>query len=598
MKIKLSDYVAKFIAGQGVDTVFAISGGASLHLIHSVHSNPHLRLVCPHHEQAAAMGADGYARVKGDIGVAVATSGPGATNLITGICCSFYDSVPVLFITGQVSTFRTVGDSGVRQIGFQETPTVDICRPVTKYAVSLADPNRIRYELEKAVAMMRAGRQGPAVVDIPDNLQRALIDEDELETFEGLESTEIRYPFDERFRLELLAAIAKAQRPVVIAGWGIHLARVEEAFLEFVESLNLPVALTWGAADLMPEDHPLNLGRFGTHGMRHTNFAVQNADLILSLGSRLDTKATGSPVNTFARGAYKVMVDIDANELAKFDRFDLRIDLPLQVDLREFFERFTKQELWDAQSSVTGWSAQTREWKRMFSAFDAKARSHQADGIDPYLLFEELSASCPENTIVTVDTGCSIAWSMQAWGFKAGQRIFHDYNNTAMGWALPAANGAWFARGGQQPILCVVGDGSFMMSMQELATVLHHSIPVKIILMNNSGYSMIRQTQEQWLDSDYVASSRQGGISFPNFSKISESFGLHYIRINRDDDLIEGLRSVMSHHGPLLCEVIVSESARVIPQVKFGRPNEDMEPLLPREVLSRELMIPENSSKE
>jgi len=314
MPTKLSDYIAKFVAELGVDTVFAISGGASLHLIHSVHANPRLRLVCPHHEQAAAMGADGYARVKGDIGVAIATSGPGATNLLTGICCSYYDSVPVLYLTGQVSTFRSVGDTGVRQIGFQETPIVDICRPVTKYAVSISDPSRIRYELEKSVAMMQDGRQGPAVVDIPDNLQRVLIEEDQLEPFEGLDRGEIRFAFDEPARIELLQAIARAKRPVVIAGWGVHLAKVEEPFLEFVESLNLPVALTWGAADLMPENHPLNLGRFGTHGMRHTNFAVQNADFILSLGSRLDTKATGSPVNTFAPGAYKVMVDIDANE--------------------------------------------------------------------------------------------------------------------------------------------------------------------------------------------------------------------------------------------------------------------------------------------
>lgn len=593
MQIKLSDYVAKFIAGQGVDTVFAISGGASLHLIHSVHANPHLRLVCPHHEQAAAMGADGYARVKGGIGVAMATSGPGATNLVTGICCSYYDSVPVLYLTGQVSTFRSVGDTQVRQIGFQETPTVDICRPVTKYAVTLSAPDRIRYELEKAVALMRAGRQGPAVVDIPDNLQRALIEEDRLESFEGLQAaTDSRFLFDERAKGELLTAIAKAERPVVIAGWGIHLANVEQAFLRFVESLNLPVALTWGAADLMPEDHRLNLGRFGTHGMRHANFAVQNADLILSLGSRLDTKATGSPVNTFARGAYKVMVDVDANELAKFDRFDLRLDLLLQADLREFFQRFTVQELQSARCAVTDWLSRTGEWRGTFAEFDARARAEQADGVDPYRLFEQLSATCPVDALVMVDTGCSIAWSMQAWRFKAGQRLFHDFNNTAMGWALPAANGAWFASGGRQPVLCVVGDGSLMMSVQELATVLHHSIPVKIVLVNNSGYAMIRQTQDQWLDSDYIASSRQGGISFPCFSKLAEAFGLEYVRIDTGEYLTEGLELVLASPGAVLCEVVVPEAARVIPQVKFGRPNEDMEPLLPRDLLSSLMCIP------
>ena len=535
------------------------------------------------------MGADGYARVKGDIGVAIATSGPGATNLLTGICCSYYDSVPVLYLTGQVSTFRSVGDTGVRQIGFQETPIVDICRPVTKYAVSISDPSRIRYELEKSVAMMRAGRQGPAVVDIPDNLQRVLIEEDQLEPFEGLDRGEIRFAFDEPARIELLKAVARAKRPVVIAGWGVHLAKVEESFLEFVESLNLPVALTWGAADLMPENHPLNLGRFGTHGMRHTNFAVQNADMILSLGSRLDTKATGSPVNTFAPFAYKVMVDIDANELAKFERFDLRLDLILQTDLREFFQHFTPQDLLTARYPTSDWFSQNDRWKTVFTEFDSKARAELASGVDPYFLLSELSASCPADTLVLVDTGCSIAWAMQAWRFKLGQRMFHDFNNTAMGWALPAAVGAWFASGGTQPLICVVGDGSFMMSVQELATVMHHSIPVKIILVNNSGYAMIRQTQDQWLDSNYVASSNQGGLSFPRFSTLSEAFGLEYVLVDADCNLREKLEDVLAHPGAVLCEVVIPEEARVIPQVKFGRPNEDMEPLMPRRMFA-ELM--------
>jgi len=438
---------------------------------------------------------------------------------------------------------------------------------------------------------MRSGRQGPAVVDIPDNLQRVLIEEDQLEPFEGLDRGEIRFAFDEPARIELLQAIARAKRPVVIAGWGVHLAKVEEPFLEFVESLNLPVALTWGAADLMPENHPLNLGRFGTHGMRHTNFAVQNADLILSLGSRLDTKATGSPVNTFAPGAYKVMVDIDVNELTKFERFDLRLDLILQTDLREFFQRFTQQDLLTARYAINDWFSLSDRWKTVFTEFDSKARAEQTSGVDPYFLLSELSASCPADTLVMVDTGCSIAWSMQAWRFKLGQRMFHDFNNTAMGWALPAAVGAWFASGGTQPLICVVGDGSFMMSVQELATVMHHSIPVKIILVNNSGYAMIRQTQDQWLNSNYVASSNQGGLSFPRFSKLSEAFGLEYVLVDADCNLREKLEDVLAYPGPVLCEVAVPEEARVIPQVKFGRPNEDMEPLLSREVFTYQMGI-------
>jgi acetolactate synthase-1/2/3 large subunit len=341
----------------------------------------------------------------------------------------------------------------------------------------------------------------------------------------------------------------------------------------------------------MPEQHPLNLGRFGTHGMRHTNFAVQNADFILSLGSRLDTKATGSPVNTFARAAYKVMVDIDSHELTKFDKFNMHLDLKLQTDLGDFFNRFTIEELLQAKCATESWLSKTIAWKNTFTTFDANHRFTLMNGVNPYRLFNELSEKVTADALVMIDTGCSIAWSMQAWQLKRGQRLFHDFNNTAMGWALPAANGAWFASGGKKAVLCIVGDGSLMMSIQELATSRHHSIPVKIILVNNSGYAMIRQTQDQWLNSDYIASSKQGGITFPNFSNISEAFGLDYVCIDTDDTLAENLERVIAHPRAVLCEVIVSAAARVIPQVKYGHPNEDMEPLISRDLLARETLI-------
>lgn len=590
MKIKVSDYVARFIARCGVDTVFGISGGASLHLLHSVADHPRLRLACPHHEQAAAMAADGYARASGGIGVAITTSGPGATNLVTGACCSFYDSVPVLLITGQVSTFRSVGDTGVRQIGFQETPIVEIIRPVTKYAVTIDDPTRIRYELEKAVALMRSGRPGPALVDIPDNLQREMVEEDDLLGYRpDPPAASSRFLSAASARPAILEAIAGATRPVVVAGWGIHLAGVEEDLLRFVEALDLPVALTWGAADLLPEGHRLNLGRFGTHGMRHSNFAVQNADLILSLGSRLDTKSTGSPVNSFARAARKIVVDIDPFELGKFEAFGLDIDLLVEDDLRHFFPLFDADDLRPVAVDRPDWFACIDAWREVLGRFDAD-RGVAGDAVNPYALFARLSELAPGDAHIMVDTGCSIAWSMQAWRFQGCQRLFHDFNNTAMGWSLPASVGSFFAAP-ERPVVCVIGDGSLMMCLQELATIKHHGIPLKIILINNAGYAMIRQTQDQWLGSRYVASSHQGGLSFPGFDRIAEAFGFGYVAIERQDQVETGLRSVMSGSGPVLCEVRVPESARVVPQVKFGRPNEDMEPLLPRDLFGSSMII-------
>lgn len=593
MLIKLSDYVAQYLVKIGVDTVFAVSGGASLHLIHAIGDNPLIRLVTPHHEQAAAMAADGYARTVNNIGVAVATSGPGATNLITGMCCSFYDSVPVLFITGQVSTFRMAGNTGVRQIGFQETPIVDICKAITKYAVTISDPNLILYELEKAIFIARSGRPGPVLIDIPDNLQRAMIDGSKLAGYDakvanGLSESDV---IQASVIDKVLDLVKASERPIIVAGWGLHLSGMEKSFIQFAESLNIPVALTWGASDILSYDHPLYVGTFGTHGTRHANFAVQNADLIISLGSRLDTKATGSPINTFARNAKKVIVDIDANELKKFEFFELIVDILINDSLQNFFNIFTKMNLRGLRKEYRAWFDKIDYWRAVSkNARDSEPKSK--NDIDPYELIEAFSKKVNPGARIFVDTGCSIAWTMQAAKFKDGTRVFHDFNNTAMGWALPASIGSYFANNAG-PIYCVVGDGSLMMTMHELATIKHHKIPVKIILMNNSGYGMIKQTQDQWLNSIYYASSYEGGLSFPDYSHLSNAFSLEYCEINSTNNLMEKLDHINSAPHAILCNVVISRNARVSPQVKFGCPNEDMEPLLDRDLFNECMIIPQ-----
>ena len=592
MQVKLSDYVAQFLVEIGVDTVFAVSGGASLHLIHSVGDNPLIQFVTPHHEQAAAMAADGYTRTKNNIGVALATSGPGATNLITGMCCSFYDSTPVLFLTGQVSTFRMVGNTGVRQIGFQETPIVDICKSITKSAVTISDPNMILYELEKAIYIAKSGRPGPVLIDIPDNLQRAMIDRSKLVRYNPEASNDLGQVnlIKESTVDKVLDLINHAQRPVLIAGWGLHLSSMEESFIQFAEALNIPVVLTWGAADILPFDHPLYIGTFGTHGTRHANFAVQNADLIISLGSRLDTKSTGSPVNSFARSAKKVVVDIDIAELNKFENFGLSVDVLINDSLQNFFNIFSKINLVKLKKEYKRWFERINFWQAVSLAVKAPEYTSE-NAIDPYRFMETLSLSMHPGARVFVDTGCSIAWIMQAAKFNTGTRVFHDFNNTAMGWALPASIGSYFAnRTGS--IYCIVGDGSFMMTMHELATLKHHKIPVKIFLINNSGYGMIQQTQDQWLGSNYYASSYEGGLSFPDYQCLAEAFNLKYCEIDGVSNLVEELEIINAMTEAVLCNVHIPKNARVSPQVKFGCPNEDMEPLLPRELFKQCMVIP------
>lgn len=580
MQIKLSEFVAQYLVDIGVDAVFAVSGGASLHLIHAIGDNPNIKYITPHHEQAAAMAADGYARTRRNaVGVAIATSGPGATNLITGMCCSYYDSVPVLFLTGQVSTFRMVGETGVRQIGFQETPIVEICKPITKYAVTISNPQNILFELQKAIHFAKSGRPGPVLIDIPDDLQRAIIDTKDLVEFVPPQLKRENAEAGVQLTKNILDLILSAQKPVIVGGWGLHLSGEEKRFLDFAESLNIPIVLTWGGADLVNYKHALYVGTFGSHGMRSANFTIQNADLVISLGSRLDTKSTGTPINSFSKGSKKIIVDVDDHELKKFEKFGLMVDIVVHEDLRNFFNYFNLDELRKYRKDYSSWNKSINAWKSKSNEFDGKFRE-LIPGLNPYSVVEKLSLSLKNDARIFVDTGCSVAWMMQAGKFNGESRVFHDFNNTAMGWALPAAIGSYFADPIGQ-IVCVIGDGSLMMTLHELATLKHHKIPLQIFLMNNSGYSMIKQTQDQWLDSKYYASSHEGGLSFPSYSALAQAFELRYYELSTEEMLNSCLQDVRA--GPTLYNVIISSTASVIPQVKFGHPNEDMEPLLPRD---------------
>jgi acetolactate synthase-1/2/3 large subunit len=587
--MKLSDVVAEFLAENGVKHVFAISGGASLHLIHSIAETKGTGFVCPQHEQAGAMAADGYARVTGGLGCAVATSGPGATNLITGICSSYYDSVPVLYLTGQVATFRSQGNTGVRQIGFQETDTVSICRTITKYAVLVTDPYRIRYELQKAVSIARAGRPGPVLVDIPDDLQRMDIDPSKLIEYRETED-EGRPQAPDAVVDQCLEVLRQAKRPVIILGWGIHLAHAEDEARALVRLLNAPVAMTWAALDLLPGDDPLAVGGFGTHGVRFANFAVQNADAVLSIGSRLDTKATGTPPSTFAREAKVMMVDIDPAEIGKFASLGVKLHLGIQADAKAFVGALLKRLGGEALPGQSPWLAQVAAWKRRYPAcLPAYADEVR---VNPYWMVQKLSEALAEGEVIFSDTGCALAWMMQGFNFKAGQRYFHAFNNTPMGYGLPGAVGASFAKPGAR-IICISGDGSLQMNIQELATVVRHNLPIKILLINNHGHSMVQQTQEMWLGGHYYATSVEGGLAFPDFVAVARAYGIPADTVELNADIPGALRKMLDSEGPYLLNVEIDPTHRVVPQVKFGRPNEDADPLLERpEFLSNMLVKP------
>jgi acetolactate synthase-1/2/3 large subunit len=570
--VKLAHVVARFLASQGLRHVFGVSGGASLHLIHGICDETTIQFIPTAHEQGAAFAADAYARVSG-LGCALATSGPGATNLITGIAASFYDSTQVLYLTGNVATFRFGAPLGVRQYGFQETPICDIVRKITKYAVTVMDPNDILYELEKALWLAKASRKGPVLVDIPDDIQRAEVDPAALRHYSLPIYTSGGF-IDAR---GVATMLQDARRPIMV--WGSGIRPYAQGAILLARSLGIPVATTWGAIDLLNADDPLMAGGFGTHGNRGANFAVQNADLVISIGSRLDTKATGFPKH-FARGAKLVMVDIDPAEIAKFDKLGRKVDLGICADAGAFIEAMHLS----APHDWVAWRTQVQYWKARYPSVDDPAWT----GTKPYELVRKLAEETTPDDIIVSDTGTALGYLMQAFPFK-GERFIHAFNSTPMGYGIPAAIGAAFASG--RRVVLVTGDGSALMSTGELATLSRHQLPIRILLLNNLGHAMCRQTQRQWLGGNYPGTSIAGGLGFPDFENLALAFG---IPIDLSLETLFGgitLPDGKPYAGPCFMEAMIDPDAQLIPQAKFGQPLEDADPPLPREEFRRQMVV-------
>lgn len=573
--MKLSDYVIDFFAKLGVTHNFLVSGGAVIHLVDSAAKNPSMMPVCVQHEQNGAAAADMYARVSGKLGLVMTTSGPGATNIVTSVCNAFVDSVPLVCLTGQVATFRLRKSPLLRQKGFQETDVVGIFGPITKYAKLITDPTRIRYELEKAVYLATEGRPGPVVLDIPDDLQRVDINPEALIGF-----TPPKAPSYAPSYKEFLDLLKDAKRPLLIVGAGVHASRAEEELRSFIDQTKIPVALTWGAADLLPADHPANIGCIGVCGPRAANFAAQTSDLIIAVGTRLSQMITGGKQNLFAPHARKVMIDIDPEELFKFDpALSFKIDLPLLTDIKEFFSHLPSY----SGGPYLEWRSKIQQLKAEYPLYDL---SHLDRGgrINPYLLLKEMSKLAAENAIIIPDTGANVSWTLQTFETKKGQRIFSAWNHTPMGYSLPAAVGAAFAT--NEEIICIIGDGGLMMCLQELGTIRRHNLPIKIFIFDNQGHGIQRQTIDTWLSSHYVAVDHESGLYFPHYQKLAESFDLPFFELKTNQDVLSDMEKIWQHKGPFVCNVEIVKEQRISPMLKFGAGIEDLDPKLEPEKIS------------
>ncbi len=577
--MKLSDYIAQFLYEQGIKHVFVVSGGAIIHSIDSVAKHPDMQYICVQHEQAAGAAADAYWRTSRKLGAAMVTSGPGATNLTTSISNVYFDSIPCLFICGQVTTPRLRPNQQLRQKGFQETDVVSLFSSITKYAYRIMDPLEIKYQLQKAVFIAQDGRPGPVVLDIPDDLQRVEIDVNALKEFIPPQVQQLK---DNTKNIQFLVDMIKsAKRPLVIYGVGIRIADVVDPALKFIRQLGLPTVLTWGGKDLMTHDDPLNMGGIGVVGPRWGNFAAQNSDLIIAVGTRLSQMITGGKTILFAPNAKKVLVDIDPQELIKFTINDFKLDLGIECDLPNFFKQVSFATRGERDRFVS-WRQQIKSWEKEYPICPPE-KYNRADYVDGHVFVKAISKASCEGDVFIVDTGANISWVLQAVELKKDQRIFSAWNHTPMGYALSASIGAALAS--NKPVLCLTGDGGLMMNIEELATIRRYNLNVKVFIFNNGGHAIQKQTIDTWLNSNYAAVDVKSGLSFPDFVKTAEAFHLPSLRIDNHSHLDSSIAKALTTPGPVVIDVMIDPDQKIQPMLKFGSGLEDLNPKLsPQEI--------------
>ena len=591
LKIKLAKYVADFLADKGVEDVFTITGGGAMHLNDALGHNSQLHCTYNHHEQASAIAAEGYARLTGNVAAVCVTSGPGGTNAITGVLGGWQDSIPMFIISGQVKRETTTWSTEVplRQLGDQEFQIVDCVKTMTKYAAMVTEPEKIKYHLEKAWFLCNHGRKGPVWLDIPLDVQAAIIEFDELVGYCAKEDYDKEIPcYDSHITNQIFEEMRNAKRPVILAGTGIRLADAYSEFYTAVKAMNIPVVTAWNAHDLLEYDSPVFCGKPGTVGTRGGNFVVQNADLLLVLGCRMNIRMISYNYKSFAENAKKIVVDIDENELKKPTVY---VDIPVHADVKEVLASFCKEL---ENGAKCGNHSKWLEWCRMVNQkYPAVLPEYfKTDTpLNPYafmsILFDELNST--DNVICGNGSACVVTF--QACKIKKGQRLFTNSGCAAMGYGFPAAIGVNIAGKGKKRTICIDGDGSFQMNLQELQTVVYNCHNLKIIILNNNGYHSIRQTQNNLFQPPLVGVCSDNGISFPNMEKIAYAYGISYVRISSLEQCRIQLQNVLQNDENIIVEVVIDEkqnfapklSSKIMPDGSIVSPSiDDMYPFLPK----------------
>lgn len=614
-KIRLSDYIAQRLYEHGVRHVFLLTGGGAMHLNDALGRVQGMETICCHQEAALAIAAESYTRLSGRLAALNVTTGPGGINALNGVHGAFTDSIAMFVVSGQVKreTLASRAPVRLRQLGDQEVDIVSMVTPITKYAVMVTDPQDIRYHLEKALYLAESGRPGPVWLDIPIDVQAAPIDPETLHGFDPMREGYGR-PFAlpaeygwlagdalDRAAQQVVAAVKSAQRPVLMPGTGVRISGAYDMFLKVADKLGIPVAPAWNAQDVVADDHPLYVGRPGTVGDRAGNFAVQNADCLLVLGCRLNIRQISFNFAAFARAAKKIMVDVDAAELAKPT---LDIDMPIHANLADFLPALDRAladyETPAAHTAYVDWAMQRRaKYNPVLPEYwDTKGV------VNPYCFTQTLFEQLAEDEVIVMANATAAVVTVQAAKLKRGQRLYSNSGSASMGYDLPATIGAWHAMtidAAPKRIICMAGDGSIMQNLQELQTIIGQNIPAKIFLYNNSGYHSIRQSQQAHFNGYSVGCGPDSGITFPDFGKIAVAFGFAYVRTSDHADMGAAIAQTLAATGPAICEIMVDKEQNFAPKLSSRRLEdgtmvtaalEDLSPFLPRAELEANMLIP------
>ncbi len=593
--MRVADFIAKFIHNIGVKHVFMLTGGGIMHLTDGVACNKDLQVVCCHHEQASAMALEAYARMTGHYGVGYFTTGPGATNAITGLAGAWLDSVPCLFISGQVKRKEAVYNAkipGLRQFGVQEINILPIVESITKYSAIVNNPEDIKYHLEKALYLSKDGRPGPSWLDIPLDVQGAIIEPDKLIGFTPPKDMK---KISEAQIKQVEQYIKSASRPVILAGYGIRISGAINDLLNFIKKYNIPVITTYLGIDIIDSEHPKYVGRIGIKGDRAGNLAIQNSDLLIVIGSSLPVAEIGYEYSQFAREAKIVIVDIDTSSHKKNT---IKIDLLIDGDAKEFLNKLS--QLLDKQqiNFDNKWLNTCITWRNKYPVCLPEYETIKGK-INIYYFINRLCRKLNTDDVVVTDAGSAFYAGSQSVKIKKGMRYITSGGFATMGYSLPASIGISTAID-KKRVMCITGDGSFQQNIQELQTIVHYGLPVKIFILNNDGYLSIRFTQEKYFDRRFIGECSCSGVSFPDSEKIAKAYGIEFVRVSDNALLDKTLDDVLNYKGAVICEIMTPRDQLIIPTVAsekrndgtmVSKPLEDMYPFLDRNEFKKKMIV-------